>query len=369
VELLVVIAIIGILIALLLPAVQAAREAARRMQCTNRLKQFGLAVHNFHDTRNGLPPSTLGYSSGTETPATTDAQKLGRASFWVFILPYLEQQPLYEFVSDKSENLRLGLNGTNLWNFAGETAEVRASYQDTLGSITAFLCPSRRSKAGNFIGKTDALNDGRIYGPQGDYAIVVGRQDANWSAWLSYCDISNTSAVTSQRGPFRTAVWGGNNVQKWQCRDDFSWMSDGTSNQIMIGEKTLYKDTIGDCRAPGTVPGSVERAYTNDCSIFAASGSNGVVWAVMLPGARSFNAHFENNPNRSPQQFHVENNNQWGSSHPGICNFLIGDGSVRPIAVTTPTGALTVTNNGTLNSNSIMAKLGNVSDGGTVALP
>jgi len=81
VELLVVIAIIGMLIALLLPAVQAAREAARRMQCTNHLKQIGLAVHNFHDTHNGVVPLGIGANRFT--------------GFWFLVLPYIEQQAAY----------------------------------------------------------------------------------------------------------------------------------------------------------------------------------------------------------------------------------------------------------------------------------
>ena len=77
VELLVVIAIIGVLVALLLPAVQAAREAARRTQCTNNLKQMGLACHNFHDARKSLPPA---YMSGE-----------GFGTWLMLIMPYMEE--------------------------------------------------------------------------------------------------------------------------------------------------------------------------------------------------------------------------------------------------------------------------------------
>src|SRR6267142_2070933 len=88
VELLVVIAIIGVLVALLLPAVQSAREAARRMSCTNNLRQIGIALHNFHDTFGTFPPGgvTNGACCGTQSGPT----------WTIFILPYVEQQALYD---------------------------------------------------------------------------------------------------------------------------------------------------------------------------------------------------------------------------------------------------------------------------------
>jgi prepilin-type N-terminal cleavage/methylation domain-containing protein len=88
VELLVVIAIIGMLIALLLPAVQAAREAARRMQCMNHVKQMGLAIHNFHDAYSSLPPAHLGVS---------------KANLFVLTLPYLEKQAIYDIYTSHKE--------------------------------------------------------------------------------------------------------------------------------------------------------------------------------------------------------------------------------------------------------------------------
>src|SRR5687767_11590168 len=100
VELLVVIAIIGILVALLLPAVQAAREAARRMQCGNNEKQIGLALHNYHDSYRSFPPGTV------------HVNKLG---WGTLILPFLEQAPLLE-------QIKLNIPyqpGAQEWNFGG----------------------------------------------------------------------------------------------------------------------------------------------------------------------------------------------------------------------------------------------------------
>src|SRR5260370_3170843 len=86
VELLVVIAIIGVVVALLLPAVQAAREAARRAQCQNNLKQLGIALHNFHDANNKLPYATY----WRDPPYTVDYDpKLQRSTWFYLIMPYL----------------------------------------------------------------------------------------------------------------------------------------------------------------------------------------------------------------------------------------------------------------------------------------
>src|SRR5690606_18181536 len=96
VELLVVIAIIGILVALLLPAVQAAREAARRMSCGNNLKQLGLALQNYHDTYKVFPPAHIPFNTAYPTTPRneTSADNYG-PSWMVLILPFMEQQPLH----------------------------------------------------------------------------------------------------------------------------------------------------------------------------------------------------------------------------------------------------------------------------------
>src|SRR5690349_2559350 len=122
IELLVVIAIIAILIALLVPAVQKAREAAARTQCTNNLKQIGLAMHSYHDTYKRLPP---GYVDGNTNPNSTPDNDVGPGWGWAaFLLPYMEQGPLY-----------------NQINF-GVTVGVGVNAQASQQPIALFLCPS-----------------------------------------------------------------------------------------------------------------------------------------------------------------------------------------------------------------------------------
>ena len=128
IELLVVISIIGVLIALLLPAVQAAREAARRAQCVNNLKQIGVALFNYENQIGTFPPGYIDYQNN---PDNTPDLDMGPGWGWAaMILPFLEQQPLYNSI-----NFSLGITVvSNPASAANSTAVVT--------SLTVFQCPS-----------------------------------------------------------------------------------------------------------------------------------------------------------------------------------------------------------------------------------
>src|SRR5262245_34801212 len=127
VELLVVIAIIGVLVALLLPAVQAARESARRTQCKNNLKQIALGLHNHHDTFLFLPSGGWGFQ-WSEVPGQGSGKN--QPGSWPYqILPYIEQAALFA----------LGAGET-----AGSTRDQELRYQRATTPVPSYYCPSRR---------------------------------------------------------------------------------------------------------------------------------------------------------------------------------------------------------------------------------
>jgi len=145
IELLVVIAIIGVLVALLLPAVQSAREAARRSQCINNLKQIGLAIHNYHQSNDCLPPGGEVNSNDYTNPAYVQygwSPGPQNFSMTVRILPYLEQGNTFN-----SANFAVSA----LWNVAGSSLVDGGTINYTLRhtKVSSYVCPSDTNEFGN----------------------------------------------------------------------------------------------------------------------------------------------------------------------------------------------------------------------------
>jgi prepilin-type N-terminal cleavage/methylation domain-containing protein/prepilin-type processing-associated H-X9-DG protein len=152
IELLVVIAIIGVLIALLLPAVQAAREAARRAQCTNNLKQIGLAMHNYHSTNNTFP---MGGVNSSNMSTLAPAGPWGSWSAHSLMLPFLEQGPLADAAN------------FDLVNLGDDASGFQANTTVMVSRVSAFLCPSSPQFTGNAHGVP-------IRAPGNNYFASVG---------------------------------------------------------------------------------------------------------------------------------------------------------------------------------------------------
>lgn len=339
VELLVVIAIIGVLIALLLPAVQAAREAARRMQCTNHLKQLGLGVHNFHDAKNGLVPNGFG---------------AGRMGFWGLIYPFIEQQAKYDFLLEKTDQFNGKLIHRDFWNHL--TPEERKS----LNSTSIYFCPSRRGipePYGDGDVSIDWNTDRAQNGVQGDYGIMHGRYCMIWKEWCSPAyDPPKWGSPQRHSTPFVTPLAVDMNQPKkgWQSRNDFSNITDGLSNQIFIGEKFMSFENLNQC--PGEQSSLSSYYMLGDCSIHMLGGSNQL--GTYATARSPFTGIAKNNDSPSNKGVGEPDHAGWGGIHPGVANFLFGDGSVRAIPNTTPTG-----------HDSILAYLGMIDDGNPVSLP
>ncbi|NLY02962.1 MAG: DUF1559 domain-containing protein [Rhodopirellula sp.] len=223
VELLVVIAIIGILIALLLPAVQAAREAARRSQCSNNLKQLGLALHNYHDSFGSFPPGGLWAYGNPWPPAVWPGPNPERGSTLVHLLPFMEQSALYDainFTSNASVHTQL-VNGVQV--------------EDHI--IPAYVCPSDTNSGLLDIGGNPRAvhNYTGTEGPKGK-SSSGGAPCSNcpdgpvYAAMLNTCvpALPNPSLPNQERGAFLRI----SNPWCSKIKD----IQDGLSNTLFMGE-------------------------------------------------------------------------------------------------------------------------------------
>ncbi len=297
VELLVVIAIIGVLIALLLPAVQQAREAARRMQCTNNLKQLGLALHNHHDTFGYMPP--LRDIGGGHS---------GRRNGFILLLPFVEQNNVYDQIQADL--------GPNPWD--------NKSYWNDLG-FGGFTCPSSVPPASYRHQQQVAKN----------YMMCLGDRLRNRDG-----DMQTT------RGMFQRGKVSNNQIQN---KLNFASITDGLSNTMAFSERISYassgnpqqgafaqvtldgSSSPSDCTAAltGTWSGQIEESRWNDgrspySGFFAAAPPNSV---SCTGDGNSGNVH----------------DGSWAlpgasSLHPGGVLTCLGDGSVKFVAETVDTG-------------------------------
>lgn len=312
VELLVVIAIIGILIALLLPAVQAAREAARRSQCSNNLKQIGLALHNYADVNKKLPPLCVwGYN------AVGRPEEPYHHTWLTAILPYMEQQALYD-----SADMRARAWGQA---FTGQ-------------QVATLMCPS----------------DNGFSVPSETYNLAVtcyaGAEGYDWWANGAFGTTGVAATYPALQGKEAIGVFDSINIPgttgatQVARSTKFADIADGTSNTVVVAEVNTTGFTGGPVNTCGTgVPrpkssGRVRAAFV----AMPAGGTGTSPTNYKLPdgsGAPTQDAYWKTAPyTRYPAFFTYAGPNSMehgpSSLHPGIIQVLLGDGSVRVMSET-----------------------------------
>jgi type II secretory pathway pseudopilin PulG len=342
VELLVVIAIIGVLIALLLPAIQAAREAARRMQCSNHIKQLTLACHNFHDTTGHLPNSFASKLAvdlfekhktawgGYDVNGNPDLQARQEFCYLISLLPFIEQQALYQIIYDNADSDSVYGGGTTAFCPTWQT-EKSGNPTHWTTKISSILCPSDPEK--NSAGNLDVgLNS--YHASVGDY----------WE----HCFNSLPWAQSRNRGAFTSGLRGLIGMEG---------ITDGTSNTIGISEVAIsppegtqkirggsaYNITTKTpslCLARKGIGGDLNGTLGTNI-VYGGNSSQriGRRWCAAYPAYTLFHTILPpNNPSCPPPSAtntdHPAQLTTASSYHPGGVNTSLMDGTVRFISET-----------------------------------
>jgi prepilin-type N-terminal cleavage/methylation domain-containing protein len=301
IELLVVIAIIAILIALLVPAVQKVREAAARLQCSNNLKNLGLALHGYHDANKKFPPGCQDTVLPVPNP-TNSTTMIAGTSWIVFILPYIEQGPLYaKYNFTLAHNS--AANGTNVG----------------MAVVPVIFCPSGPEP---LAGQYTDPNSGVLGNPSTHYYGVMGPGG-----------LTNPTAYTVNGKTFNATVGSPNTNGAWSAHGILSRytdatgsvstkrlvkmteVSDGTSNTFIVGERSMFPHPSGTKEYRSWIRGN--------------SGGAGACKNMTYP----INSTFYNGSNNF-------NDMSFGSSHTGGCNMCLADGTVRFVNQNTNLGIL-----------------------------
>lgn len=318
VELLVVIAIIAVLIGLIMPAVQQAREAARRTQCQNNLKQLALGLHDFHDVHGAFPPARLMLPGPAPTSKAATVLGSDEPTWLVHLLPFIDQQAAAE-----------------QWDvytpFGSHSAKARRH------ASPLFLCPSRRSSAEGVspdhviqltfpcgcLGRKQTIPGGAVCdygGNMGDPSPGAGGTRNDF-----YRGGKGTGVLIASEPDGRNVIFGSpedrildyfqphlglrpaNIWHGWKNRIRMDDVSDGTSNTLLVGE--MHVPAGQENKAPFNGPAYYGRLFTN----FARIAGPGVPLAHGPDDVRAIEYSF-------------------GSNHPGGSQFALSDGSVRLIS-------------------------------------